>query len=89
MRFEGQRDDNRKCILVQHGKELRGPGKLGLNKQALYKTFNTLGDLAEKAGEIKMGVGAQSEEGFDRNRLRNAVKKSLEESGIEIKISEE
>jgi len=41
------------------------------------------------AGDIKVGVEAQREEGFDRNRLRNAVKEPLEESGIEIKITEE
>ncbi|MBM4338519.1 MAG: hypothetical protein FJ110_03140 [Deltaproteobacteria bacterium] len=60
-----------------------------LNKQTLYKTFNALGNLADMAGEIKIGIEAQSGEGFDRNRLRNAVKEPLEEVGIEIKISEE
>ena len=72
------------------------PGKIStvkmdmkVNKQTLYKTFNALGNLADMAGEIKMGVEAQSEEGFDRNRLRNAVKEPLEESGIELKITEE
>ncbi|MCM8792801.1 MAG: hypothetical protein NC826_06680, partial [Candidatus Omnitrophica bacterium] len=59
-----------------------------VNKQALYKTFNALGNLADMAGEIKLGVEAQSKEGFDRNRLRNAVKEPLEESGIELKIIE-
>jgi hypothetical protein len=59
-----------------------------VNKQTLYKTFNALGNLADMAGEIKMAVDAQSEEGFDRNRLRNAVKEPLEESGIELKITE-
>lgn len=59
-----------------------------VNKQTLYKTFNALGNLADIAGEIKIGVEAQSKEGFDRNRLRNAVKEPLEESGIEIKIEE-
>jgi hypothetical protein len=59
-----------------------------VDRPKLFKTFNALGNLAEIAGEIKMAVDAQSEEGFDRNRLRNAVKEPLEESGIEIKISE-
>jgi hypothetical protein len=59
-----------------------------VNKQTLYKTFNALGNLSDMAGDIKVGVEAQSEEGFDRNRLRNAVKEPLEESGIELKIIE-
>ena len=45
--------------------------------------------LAHMVGDIKVGVEAQSEGGFDRNRLRNAVKEPLEESGIELKITEE
>lgn len=60
-----------------------------VNRQTLYKTFNALGNLADMAGDIKVAVEAQSEGGFDRSRLRNAVKEPLEESGIEIKISEE
>lgn len=63
--------------------------EMKVNKQTLYKTFNALGNLADMAGEINMSVDAQSEEGFDRNRLRNAFKEPLEESGIEIKITEE
>jgi hypothetical protein len=59
-----------------------------LNKQTLYKTFKALGNLAEKAGEIQVAVEAQSQEGIDRNWLRNAVKEPLEESGVEIKITE-
>lgn len=60
-----------------------------LDRAKLYKTFNALGNLAEIAGEIKIAVIAESHEGFDRNRIRNAVKEPLEESGIEIKISED
>lgn len=77
------------------GPRLPEPGKITIvriemkvNKQTLYKTFNALGNLADMAGEIKMAVDAQSEEGLDRNRLRNAVKEPLEEAGIEIKINE-
>jgi hypothetical protein len=60
-----------------------------VNKQTLYKTFNALGNLADMAGEIKMAVEAQNEGGFEPNHLRNAVKEPLEESGVEIKITEE
>jgi hypothetical protein len=57
-------------------------------KQTLYKSFNALRNLGDMTGEIKMAVEAQNEGGFERNRLRNAVKEPLEESGIEIKITE-
>ena len=77
------------------GPRLPEPGKITtfriemrVDRPKLYKTFNALGNLAEIAGEVKMIVDAHSEAGFDRNRLRNAVKEPLEESGIEIKITE-
>ncbi|MEM3059151.1 MAG: DUF499 domain-containing protein [Methanomassiliicoccales archaeon] len=63
--------------------------EMNVDRPKLFKTFNALGNLAEIAGEIKMIVDAQCEEGFDRNRLRNAVKEPLEESGIEVKITED
>jgi len=63
--------------------------EMKVDRPKLFKMFNALGNLAEMAGEIKISVDAQRDEGFDRNRLRNAVKEPLEESGVEIKILEE
>lgn len=60
-----------------------------LTKPMLYKVFNALGNLADKAGGIKMSVEAGSTEGIDRNWLRNAVREPLEELDIEdLDISE-
>lgn len=61
---------------------------MAVTKKSLYKTFNALGNLADKTGEIKVIVEAQSQEGIDRNWLRNAVKEPMEESGIALKITE-
>lgn len=59
-----------------------------LNRQSLYKTFDALGNLAGKTGEIRVIVEANSADGIERNWLRNAVKEPLEEAGIEIDITE-
>ena len=59
-----------------------------VDRPKLLKTFNALCNLVEIAGEIKIAVDAQSEEGFDRHRIRIAVKEALEESGIELKFIE-
>ncbi|MBI3304424.1 MAG: AAA family ATPase, partial [Deltaproteobacteria bacterium] len=48
----------------------------------LYKAWNAIGNLAEKAGTVKVEVDAQSEKGFDPNWLRNAVFEPLEEADL-------
>jgi predicted AAA+ superfamily ATPase len=63
--------------------------QMAVNRQSLYKAFNALGNLAEKAGEIRLRVDAQKPEGIDRNWLRNAVKEPLEEGGLAPEITEE
>ena len=59
-----------------------------LTRQQLYKCFNALGNLAEKCSSILMQVEAQSEEGIDRNWLKNAVEEPIEEAGVEIEKEE-
>jgi len=73
-----------------------GPGittnvkiEMRLTKQELYKTFNAMGNLAEKTGHILVFVEATKPDGFDRNWLRNAVKEPLEEAAIDVEITEE
>ena len=63
--------------------------EMRLTKQDLYKTFNAMGNLAEKTGHILVFVEATKTDGFDRNWFRNAVKEPLEEAGIDAEISEE
>lgn len=54
-----------------------------LNRAQLYQVFNAFGNLAEKAGRIRLTVEAEKADGFDPNWLRNAVEEPLEEAGIE------
>jgi hypothetical protein len=63
--------------------------EMKVTKQSLYKTFNALGNLAEKAGEIKIHVHAEKPDGMDKNWLRNAVKEPLEEGGVDAQVEEE
>jgi len=58
--------------------------KLKLNRQKLFKSFNALGNLAEKCKEIDLTVEAKSDEGIDPNWLRNAVKEPIEEADVDI-----
>lgn len=58
---------------------------LRVNRSQLFKSFNALGNLAEKAGEISLKVEASSKEGIDPAWLRNAVEEPIEEAGVEIK----
>jgi hypothetical protein len=55
-----------------------------VTKTQLFKTFNPLSNLAERAGKIRVVVQAEHPDGFDRNWLRNAVKEPLEEMDIEV-----
>ena len=58
--------------------------RLKLNRQKLFKSFNALGNLAEKCKEIDLTVEAKSDEGIDPNWLRNAVKEPIEEANVDI-----
>jgi hypothetical protein len=62
--------------------------EMRLTKQDLYKAFNALGNLAEKAGAIDLRVVAEQSDGIDRNWMRNAVTEPLEEGSIEVQIKE-
>lgn len=55
-----------------------------LNRQQVYASFKAFGNLAEKAGTIKVTVEAQSLAGFDPVWLRNAFEEPLQEADVEI-----
>ncbi|WP_448588114.1 ATP-binding protein [Thermocrinis sp.] len=59
-----------------------------VNRKQLYKCFDALGNLAEKCGSILIQIEAQSEEGIDKNWLKNTVEEPIEEAGIEIEREE-
>ncbi len=62
--------------------------EMKLSKAMLFKTFNVLGLLADKAGEIKLEVHGENLDA-DPTWLRNAITEPLSEAGIEYKIKEE
>jgi hypothetical protein len=71
--------------VTEEGKISRISFLLRVNRLQLFKSFNALGNLAEKAGEIFLKVDASSKEGIDPAWLRNAVEEPIEEAGVEIK----
>ncbi|MCX7974610.1 MAG: hypothetical protein N3B16_08925, partial [Candidatus Aminicenantes bacterium] len=62
-----------------------------LTKALLYKTFNILGLLADKAGDkkIKVRVEGTNLAGVDPTWIRNAIIEPLSEANIPFEIKEE
>ena len=56
--------------------------EMHLTKNLLYRTFNVLGLLAAKAGQIKITVGAEGLSGLDPIWVRDAIKEPLSEANI-------
>jgi hypothetical protein len=54
------------------------------DRQQLYAAWGAVANLADKAGSVHVQVDARSEEGFDPQWLRNAVKEPLEEADVEL-----
>jgi len=65
--------------------------EMTLTKALLYKTFNVLGLLADKAGENKIRVTVQGTNlsGVDATWIRNAIFEPLSEADIPFEIKEE
>jgi len=55
---------------------------LRMARQQLYASFNAIGNLAEKAGTVRMMVEAEKTDGFDPAWLRNAVLEPLQEADV-------
>ena len=54
------------------------------NRQQLYAAWGAVANLADKAGSVHVQVEARSEDAFDPQWLRNALKKPLEEADVEL-----
>ncbi|MHC1635565.1 MAG: hypothetical protein ACXQTS_02930, partial [Candidatus Methanospirareceae archaeon] len=80
-----QISEEEKLEVPEVGKITEIKYSLKVNRQQLYKCFKALGNLAEKTGELKLTIEAQTKEGIDAGWLRNAVEEPIEESGVEIK----
>jgi hypothetical protein len=55
---------------------------LRMTRQQLDASFNAIGNLAERAGTIRVTVEAEHPEGFDPQWLRNAVLEPLEKADV-------
>lgn len=62
--------------------------EMHLTKNLLYKTFNVLGLLADKAGQIKITIEAEGLSGLDPIWVRNAIKEPLSEANVPFQIRE-
>jgi hypothetical protein len=51
-------------------------------REELFKAWNAIANLAEMAGKVSMQIQAESKEGFDPSKIRNAVEEPLEELGV-------
>jgi hypothetical protein len=58
--------------------------KMRMTRQQLYASFNAIGNLADKAGAIRVTVEAEKPDGFDPTWLRNAVLEPLDEADVEV-----
>ena len=52
------------------------------DRDQLYNAWQAIANLADMAGTVNVNVQAESEEGFDKNKLRNAVIEPLQEADL-------
>ncbi|MCA1947578.1 MAG: DUF499 domain-containing protein [Armatimonadetes bacterium] len=52
------------------------------DRNALYTAWNAAANLADMAGKVNVTLRAESEAGFDKNRLRNGVLEPLREANL-------
>jgi len=68
----GPSADTRKNVSIQ----------FSANRDKLFESWQAIANLADMAGTVKVSIEANFEEGFDKNRLRNAVFEPLEEADL-------
>lgn len=52
------------------------------DRNRLYAAWNAVANLADMAGKVSVSVRAESEKGFDKNRLENGVLEPLKEADL-------
>jgi hypothetical protein len=55
-----------------------------VTREQLYKCFEAFGNLASMCGSIIIKIEVHSNEGIDKNSLRNAVEEPIEETGVTV-----
>jgi hypothetical protein len=52
------------------------------DRDQLFSAWQAVANLADMAGKVSVSIDAESEEGFDKNKLRNAVIEPLQEADL-------
>ena len=52
------------------------------DRDQLYTAWQAIANLADMAGKVSVSIDAKSEEGFDKNKLRNVVIEPLQEADL-------
>jgi len=52
------------------------------DRNAVFKAWDAVANLADMAGKVKVTLHAESEEGFDKSRLQNGVMEPLREADL-------
>lgn len=52
------------------------------NRNQLYTAWNAIANLADMAGKVSVTVHAETEKGFDKNKLKNGVLEPLKEADL-------
>ncbi len=52
------------------------------DRDQLFGAWQAVANLADMAGKVSVSIDAESEEGFDKNKLRNAVIEPLQEADL-------
>jgi hypothetical protein len=52
------------------------------DRNQLFTAWNAVANLADLAGKVSVTLRAESEKGFDRNKLQNGVVEPLKEADL-------
>jgi hypothetical protein len=52
------------------------------DRDALYRAWGALANLADMAGRVKVTIEAESDQGFDKSKLENGVYEPLREADL-------
>jgi len=52
------------------------------DRDQIFGAWQAVANLADMAGKVSVSIDAESEEGFDKNKLRNAVIEPLQEADL-------
>jgi hypothetical protein len=78
-------EETKRPEVPEEGKITQIMYTLKVNRMQLCKCFKALENLAEKSGELKLVIEAQTKKGIDVRWLKNAVEEPIEKAGVKKK----